>query len=77
MSAEIISIAPNQPADGLSCHERLARMSALLTAIDAGELLSALPDCPIARADHAAALSLITMIEFDIRALREQLPTGL
>jgi hypothetical protein len=77
MSAEIVSLSLPPVSDSLTCHERLARMSALIAAIDAGELLSALPECPVARADHVAALSLLSMLELDIHALRAELPDDL
>lgn len=38
-------------------------------AIDSGELLAALPDCPVARAQHLAALNLLRLAEQELNSI--------
>lgn len=55
---------------------RLKRMASILTAIEAGELLSGLPECPAARANHAVALDLLSILDAEVRSLSEQFEGG-
>jgi len=55
---------------------RLKRMSSLLSAIDAGELLSGLPECPAARANHAVALDLLAVLQEELQALSARFEGG-
>jgi len=53
------------------CH-RLDGILAIFQAIEAGELLAAGPDCPIAQLHHRTALSLLTIAERELTALRTE-----
>ena len=55
---------------------RLKRMGSILTAIDAGEMLSGLPQCPAARANHAAALDLLALLHEEVQVLSAQFEGG-
>ena len=48
---------------------RLAELLALLTAINAGELLGELPQEPSARVRHNAGVSLLAVLERELTAL--------
>lgn len=52
---------------------RLRRVSTILGVIEAGELLAALPMCPIARSNHLAALDLIAILEDEVAAACQEL----
>ena len=56
-----------------STRSRLLKITQLLHAIDAGELLAAFPDCPIAFEDHKAALKLLAIIEMEAQAAYSEL----
>jgi hypothetical protein len=43
---------------------------AILRAIDAGELLSALPECAVARSQHMTALALLRLAEEELAAVQ-------
>jgi len=73
MSADVVSLPINRSLGETDVQERLRRVSAIFFAIDAGDLLAALPECAIARAHHAAALSLLAMAEVEIHAIEAQL----
>lgn len=55
---------------------RLKRMGSILTAIDAGELLSHPPECPAARVNHAAALDLLALLHDEVQVLSAQFEGG-
>jgi hypothetical protein len=48
---------------------RLRRLSSILTAIDAGELLSALPNAPADQTRHQAAVNLLAMLSEELETL--------
>jgi len=48
-------------ADDATLRGRVQRIISVLTAIEAGELLADLPNCPIAQANHLAAVDLLAM----------------
>jgi hypothetical protein len=51
---------------------RLEGVIAIFRAIEAGEFLSAIPECEVARAQHSTALHLIAIAEREIVALFEE-----
>lgn len=48
---------------------RLLNLSAIFGAIHAGELLSVLPECPIARGHYLTAVKLLAFVEAEIQAI--------
>jgi hypothetical protein len=52
---------------------RLRRMGSIITVIENTELLSALPVCQVARANHLEALDLLAILGDEIQSLTEQL----
>jgi hypothetical protein len=52
---------------------RLERLIAIFSAIDAGEMLAALPECEIARKHHVAALHLLAIAESELHCLRNDI----
>jgi hypothetical protein len=73
MSGEIIRLPNKAPVNVVEVSERIASVAALFEAIEAGELLSAMPSCPVAREQHKAGLALLALIEVEIVALRTSL----
>jgi hypothetical protein len=55
---------------------RLKRMVSIMTAIDAGDLLSGLPECPAARANHAVALDLMAILQAELSSLNDEFDAG-
>lgn len=55
---------------------RLRRMSSILTAIEAGELLASPPQDAAARANHAAAIDLLALLHDEVRTLDAQFEGG-
>ena len=49
---------------------RIDGLIAIFRAIDAGELLAALPECDTARAQHSTALTLLALAERELHILR-------
>ncbi|WP_421934797.1 hypothetical protein [Phenylobacterium sp.] len=76
MAADIIQLA-SKPLDRVQLRVRLQRFAAILTAIDAGELLAALPSCDLARANHLQALHLLSLLESEIAEFASQVEAGL
>lgn len=73
MSAEIVAW-PGQAQDvAPAVLKTLGEILAILQAIDAGEMLAALPDCELARAQHTAALRLLGLAERELASLHDQL----
>lgn len=59
-----------EPIDPIEAAAGRAReLAAVLYAIDAGELLAAVPRDPGARAAHAAGISLLAVADRELRAL--------
>jgi hypothetical protein len=53
--------------------DRLEQIASIFAAIEAGELLAALPECAFAKEDHKAALKLLAFVEVEINALCAEL----
>ncbi|MFN7265808.1 MAG: hypothetical protein ACK5T5_12875 [Phenylobacterium sp.] len=62
---------------GADFGERLEAILDVFRAIDAGELLSALPNCPIASQIHLAALSLLSTAELELLSIAQELGCAL
>jgi hypothetical protein len=54
---------------GFEIVPRLEGLIAIFRAIDAGELLAALPECDTARLQHSMALSLLALAERELHSL--------
>lgn len=67
MSAEILAIFGSIENSDLG--GRLRRLVEIFAIIHDRDLLSALPECPIARSDHLAALRLLMDVELELNAL--------
>ena len=52
---------------------RIDAVLAIFNAIEAGELLAALPECEHSRTQHMTALTLLAMAERELSALRSEL----
>lgn len=61
MKPEPIRLVRNLAAEDSTLRTRVQRIISVLTAIEAGELLADLPSCPIAQANHLAAVDLLAM----------------
>jgi hypothetical protein len=80
MKAEAIRLVPRHAAAGsdqalddtVLC-ARAHRIVSLLAAIDAGELLSELPACPVAQSNHLAAVDLLAIAAEEARLLMTEL----
>lgn len=73
---ELLKIDVRQALPVEEIGARLKRMVSLMTAIDAGDLLSGLPECPGARANHAVALDLLAILQTELEALNEEFDAG-
>lgn len=73
MDRELLQFPESRARRPLNVRTRIARVAALMQAIDAGELFAALPDCPVARRNHLTALSLLAIAETEISALSIEL----
>jgi len=73
MPGEVVHLASPQMLPPPSMAARLENLASIFRAIDAGELLAALPDCPIARGNHNAALKLLGLVEAEILILCDEL----
>lgn len=72
MTAKIIAW-PSAPEDGaVDVRGRLTEVLAIFRAIEAGELLAALPDCEYARTQHRTAIALLAIAERQISQLALQ-----
>ena len=72
MTGEIIPWPSSLPdTGGPSFRVRVEGILAIFRAIDAGELLSALPECDVARMQHTTALALLAMAERELMSLHE------
>ncbi len=56
---------------------RVIEVLALMTAIEAGELLADAPSAPDARRRHAAGISVLAVMTRELCALRSELGAGL
>lgn len=73
MTGEVIPWPANIPESGLNIKFRVEGVIAIFRAIDAGELLAALPECDLARTHHNTALALLSMAERELLVLRDVL----
>jgi hypothetical protein len=48
---------------------KVEKALAILLAIEAGEMLAALPDCPVARNHHLSALTLLKLAQHELAAI--------
>ncbi len=53
--------------------QRLQTILAVFVAIDSGEMLSAMPECEIARAQHCAALSLLAVAKRELYSVIDEI----
>jgi hypothetical protein len=72
MSGNIIPLQNARADAPPNLAARLEDILALLHAIDAGELLAALPECEVARSHHQAALSLLAIAERELASLCDE-----
>ena len=79
MDAEIVSLVGQRSLHKSEILRSIEGVVAILTAIQCGEMLAALPDCEIARSQHGAALTLLAMAERELHSLYDALvrPNGL
>jgi hypothetical protein len=73
VNGEIVYLKVAQEKPAPNVRGQLREIRALLGAIAAGELLSALPDCPIALRDYQLAQTLLAMAESKLFALCQEL----
>lgn len=73
MQGEVIKLPSQQPVRVDEMRSRLRRMGSIITVIETAELLSALPVCQVARANHLEALDLLAILGDEIQSLTEQL----
>lgn len=69
MRGEVVQLGDHRPALAADARRRLRRMGSLLAAIEDGDLLAALPECAMARADHVVALDLLSLLRDELDAL--------
>jgi len=69
MIGEVIRLPRRNGIGAVNVRSRLESMASIFHAIEAGELLVALPDCPLARANHTTALKLLALIETELNSL--------
>ncbi len=77
MSGQVVRLERRDARVFSSVKVRLESMAAIFRAIEAGELLAALPDCPLARDNHNAALNLLGLVESEVNALCVELSEDL
>lgn len=63
------------PQDRLGVRHRIEAVLSLFRAIDAGELLAALPDCDFAKEQHCTALRLLALAEQELLRLHGEMET--
>lgn len=74
MTGEVIPWPNTLPeTGGPDVRSRIEGVLAIFHAIDAGELLSALPECDVARMQHTTALALLAMAERELTVLHDVL----
>lgn len=69
MTSEVVHFTRRADPELAAARARLDSLSSIFRAIEEGELLAALPDCPLARANHLAALNLLSLAEMELRYL--------
>jgi hypothetical protein len=73
MDGEVLRLPTERAFRADDLRGRLKRMASILKAIEAGELLSALPGSPAACANHLAAVDLLTILGEELNALTAEL----
>jgi hypothetical protein len=73
MGGQVIYLPDSGAPPRSVLRQRLAGVIAIFEQIDAEELLAALPECPIARQNHLAALNLFLDAETDLRELLSEI----
>jgi len=71
----IVQLADRTKATCGSFQSRIGNLLAIFHAIEAGEMLMALPECDVARAQHTTALTLLAMAQRELLCLHEDLST--
>ena len=69
MKSEVVAFPGATSLNSQRARERLERLASIFVAIEAGELLVALPECTLAKENHKAALNLLAFVEIEINAL--------
>jgi hypothetical protein len=69
MEREVLRLAASQSMPRDDIRLRLKRMASLLIAIEAGELLSALPSAQEAQAHHQTAVNLLAILSEEMDSL--------
>lgn len=69
METNVVLTPTDRSPNNCEVRARLESICALFKAIEAGELLSALPECPLARENHRTATTLIAYAEAELYAL--------
>ncbi len=69
MDGDVIQLVARQSVQTDDVRIRIKRIASLLRAIEQGELLAAAPADPNARANHQAAVDLISVITEQVQAL--------
>ncbi|MDP3745648.1 MAG: hypothetical protein Q8Q88_01235 [Phenylobacterium sp.] len=69
MIGEVIRLPTVSRHATKSVRAKLQGMISIFHAIDDAELLAALPECALARANHIEALNLLSIIETELDAL--------
>ena len=73
MSGEVIQFSVGVDINPSRMRSRLGGVLAVLRAIEAGELLAALPECAVARAQHQTALDLLALAERELLRIHEEM----
>jgi hypothetical protein len=68
----IIAFPTTTMLDMVGIQRKIDNALSLLRAIDAGQMLAALPECDLARKDHLAALRLLSLTEQELLGLQRE-----
>ena len=77
MTSEMVRLALSTQIATIDVQARLKRLLSIFHVIESGELLAALPDCPLARSKHSAALNLLAIVEIELNSLCDELKDGI
>lgn len=69
MKGQVIQLSPRELALRQGVRQRIEGVIAVFEQIESEELLAALPECPLARRNHLAALDLLACVETELRDL--------
>lgn len=73
MVGEVVQWPKNVPGQVVDIRPRIESIIAIFHAICVGELLSALPDCEVARTQHINGLRLLALAENELLRLHGDL----